>query len=128
MIGLETGHPAEALKEASTALTLDPANPRTLGEAGYVLASLRRTAQAEQLLAALKQLSGRGMSVATFPALVELGLGRRDEALDELQNMMNEPQGAGLRGLWQWHGFEDLRTDPRFRELLAQEQRDVPGI
>ncbi len=71
LVELETGHTQEALTEARTGLALDPGNPRTVGEAAYVLAATGNTAVAEKLLTTLKQQVSDGTTIATFAALVK---------------------------------------------------------
>jgi TolB-like protein/DNA-binding winged helix-turn-helix (wHTH) protein/Tfp pilus assembly protein PilF len=121
LIELETGHPLNALKEARAGLALDPSNPRTMGEAGYVLASTGQTAEAQKLLANLKNLTHRGSSFPVFSALVEIGLGQRNEALDTLTEMVQSKSGGGVHALGQWHGFEALSSDSRYQNLMAQQ-------
>jgi Tfp pilus assembly protein PilF len=122
LIELESGHTADALQEARTGLALDPENSRTLGEAGYVLAVAGQSLEAEKLLATLNGLSHQGTAFASYTAMVQVGLGQRDQALDTLQEMAQSRVGAGLHGLGQWHAFDDLSTDPRYQKLLAQAQ------
>lgn len=119
LIELETGHQSNALREARTGLALDSDNPRTLGEAGYVLASTGQTAEAQKLLATLQDLLRRGATIPTFPALVAMGLGRRAEALDTLAQAV-EGSSIGLQGLGQWHGFDPLKGDARLQGLLTR--------
>ncbi len=120
LVELETGHTPEALAEARAGLALDPGNPRTVGEAAYVLAATGNTAVAEELLATLKQQVNNGRATGTFVALVEIGLGQRAEALDTLERMQESDVGGPLIGLNQWHAFDALGTDSRYRKLLAQ--------
>ncbi len=86
------------MKEARAGLVLDPNNPRTMGEAGYVLACTGETAEAQKLLVALKDLARRGSSFPVYSALVEIGLGQRDQALDTLTQIIEEKAGTGLHG------------------------------
>ncbi len=119
LVELETGHPTDAQREARTGLTLDPNNPRTLGEAGYVLASTGATTDAQGLLSMLLDMMQRGSS-ASFPALVEVAFGQPDRALDLL---VRSPARStyNIRALGQWHGFEKLVPDARYQKLLAED-------
>jgi hypothetical protein len=102
---------------------LDPQNPRTLGEAGYVLASTGQTAEARQLLATLGDMARRGTATAwTSSAMVEIGLGERDQALESLRELLDPKNGGGFQGLGQYHAFDELSADPRYQELLAKTQ------
>lgn len=122
LVELESGHPANAVKEARAGLVLDPGTANTIGEAGYVLACLGQTEEAKQLLARLKDLEQHGSTVQVFTAMVELGLGQRDRALESLAGMLDLKNGAGLQGLGQYHAFDELRADSRFQKLLAKAQ------
>jgi TolB-like protein/DNA-binding winged helix-turn-helix (wHTH) protein/Tfp pilus assembly protein PilF len=127
LIELETGHAADALREARAGLTLDPNNPRTLGEAGYVLAATGETEAAEKLLATLKDLDRRGSSSPAYSALVEMGLGQRDQALDAVEEWAKLNPNGAFYALAQWHGFDELGTDPRYHKLLAQSMHARAG-
>ena len=122
LLELESGHAADAVKEAHAGLVLDPGAANTIGEAGFVLASAGQTHEAEELLARLKNLERHGSTVQVFTALVELGLGQRDQALESLTEMVDLNNGAGLQGLGQYHAFDDLYADHRFQKLLAKTQ------
>ena len=87
LIELETGDKADAVKEARAALALDPNNPATMGRAGYVLAACGQTAEATKLLATLNDMVRRGSAYPIHPALIDMGLRQRNEALE----MLHEP-------------------------------------
>jgi hypothetical protein len=55
--------------------------------------------------------------VSVFAALVEIGLGQRDRAL---QTLSEQADNVAVHGLGQWHGFDELSTDPRLQKLLAE--------
>lgn len=118
------GHQPDALKEARTALALDPTNPQTIAGAAYVLAVTGQTGDATRLLATLKDLTHHGAALPHLTALVQMGLGKRDEAFDSLEEMKNSKLGAGLSGLPQWRVFDELKTDPRYQKLLADRPRE----
>jgi TolB-like protein/DNA-binding winged helix-turn-helix (wHTH) protein/Tfp pilus assembly protein PilF len=120
LVELESGHRAEALKEARAALELDPNSPRIMGEAGYVLASTDHAAESRALLAALQDAARRGAFTPVFSAMIEIGLGQRDQALESLTGMVDS--GYALEGLVQWHAFDELSADSRFKKLLAKTQ------
>jgi len=121
LLELETGNASDALSEARSGLALDPSNPRTVGEAGYVLAATGHNEEARRLLAKLNEMIKRGSAYPGFAGLVDMGLGQRDGALTALRESINF--GAGLRGLNQWHAFDELKADPRYRALLAETRR-----
>jgi TolB-like protein/DNA-binding winged helix-turn-helix (wHTH) protein/Tfp pilus assembly protein PilF len=123
LIDLAEGHTSDALSEARTGLALDPNNPRTIGEAGYVLATTGQTDEARKLLATVKTLVHQGSALPSFAAFVHIGLGQRNEALDALERMADPKTGPGLYGLAQWHIFDELNAEPRYQKLLAQASR-----
>jgi TolB-like protein/DNA-binding winged helix-turn-helix (wHTH) protein/Tfp pilus assembly protein PilF len=120
LIELESGHRAEAFKEARTALALDPNSPLIMGEAGYVLASTEHAVESRELLAAMQDAARRGAFTPVYSAMIEIGLGQRDQALESLTRMVDS--GNGLEGLVQWHAFDELSADSRFKKLLAKSQ------
>jgi TolB-like protein/DNA-binding winged helix-turn-helix (wHTH) protein/Tfp pilus assembly protein PilF len=120
LVQFESGHLADALKEAHTALGLDPNSPMIMGEAGYVLASTAHAAESRELLAAMQDAARRGAFTPIFSAMIDIGLGQRDQALESLSKMVDS--GGGLWGLVQWHAFDELSADPRFKKLLAKTQ------
>jgi DNA-binding SARP family transcriptional activator/TolB-like protein/Flp pilus assembly protein TadD len=92
--------------------------PDPLTIRGYVLARAGRTTEARNVLAALDELAPGGVGFEFGRAVVHLGLGEHDLALDLLD------QAAAARD---WHVilirgepiFDPLRSDPRFESLLA---------
>ena len=119
LVDLETGHLADAQREARTGLAFDPNNPRTLGEAGYVLASTGATTDAQGLLSTLLNMMQQGSSGASFPALVEIALGQPDRAL-ELLEQSPARRTYNIRALGQWHGFEKLPSPTRATKSFWQ--------
>jgi hypothetical protein len=93
---------------------------RVMGEAGYVLASTEHAAESRELLAVVQEAARRGPSTPVFSAMIEIGLGQRDQALDSLTRIVDS--GDGLEGLVQWHAFDELSADSRFKKLLAKTQ------
>jgi TolB-like protein/DNA-binding winged helix-turn-helix (wHTH) protein/Tfp pilus assembly protein PilF len=122
LLELQSGHPAEAAREAFAGLALSPSESTTMGEVGYVLASVGQTGDAKGVLARLKDLERQGSTNQVFSAMVEVGLGQLDQAVESLTAMVNLKNGAGLQGLSQWHLFDGLLTDDRIQKLMAQAQ------
>jgi hypothetical protein len=71
----------------------------------------------------LKSMVHRGTALPTFAAMIQMGLGQRDEALDSLVEMSRPKVGAGLQGLDQWHIFDQLHADSRYQKLVAQARK-----
>jgi len=122
LMELAHGDSVDALREARRALALDPDNPRTMGEAGYVMASTGETGRARELLAKLHSLANNGSSFTTSPAMIEIGLGQADQAVDTLRDLLVglTQLGLGMGSLVQWHAFDALPENARYRELVAQ--------
>jgi TolB-like protein/DNA-binding winged helix-turn-helix (wHTH) protein/Flp pilus assembly protein TadD len=117
---LATGHKAEAVREVRTALALDPLSPATIAQAGYTFAVVGDMAEANKLLATLKDMARRDINVSMYSAIVEAGLGRYDEALRTLEQQSRSSKSVVLQGIQHWYPFEALRGEPRFRQVLSQ--------
>jgi len=119
LIEWEAGHPEEAKREAHTALELDPISARTKGEAGFVLASTGEMTEANRLFETLFGLVPKQAGASVYAALVALGLGQFDRALELMK--LNVPANImNLHALVQWHCFDELVRDLRFRRLLEE--------
>jgi len=101
----------EACAELEIARQLDPDNPATIAQAGFTFAVGGETAEATRLLAILKDAAARNINVSMYAAMVEAGLGRRDEALSTLEQQARSPNGKVLQGIQHWYAFERLRLD-----------------
>jgi TolB-like protein/DNA-binding winged helix-turn-helix (wHTH) protein/Tfp pilus assembly protein PilF len=113
LVELETGHPQIALQEARAGLALDPANPRTMAEAGYVLAMTGQPVEARRLLSELKILAGRGSS-PLFPSMVQIGLGQRAQAIQSLGSQIE----SRMPGIHQWHAFDGIGANAEPPKLV----------
>lgn len=109
----ETG----AVKEAQAGLALSSTNPRSLGEAGYVLARTGHAVEARSLLRTLNGIALRGSGQPIYLAMVYVGLNEPQQALDQLQ--LQARTFGGLEGIGQWHAFDELGHDPRNQEAIA---------
>jgi TolB-like protein/DNA-binding winged helix-turn-helix (wHTH) protein/Tfp pilus assembly protein PilF len=119
LIDLENGQSSEAVREARLGLKLDPKNPRTLGEAGFVLAAAGHADEARRLLAILTDQIRLGRTYGTLAALIDMGLGERNQALDILEK---STKLSGVHALDQWRSvFAPLRDDPRYQKLTEEE-------
>jgi Tfp pilus assembly protein PilF len=120
LIDLAAERTSGAVTEARAGLALDALNPRTMGEAGYVLAATGHTEEAARLLTSLNDLVRRESAYPMYASLVYIGLGQKSQALDMLEAIAKSPRGAGLVALVQWPtAFSQLNAEPRYRELLA---------
>jgi TolB-like protein/Tfp pilus assembly protein PilF/DNA-binding winged helix-turn-helix (wHTH) protein len=123
LIDLEEGRSPDAIKEAREGLDLDSGNPRTIAEAGYVLAETGHSAEARTLLVNLNDRIRRGSAFPVFPAFIYMGLGERNRVLEVLTQTAALKVGGGLQGLVQWRIFVPLKSDPRYQKLLAEYQQ-----
>ena len=114
---LETGDPINAIREARGGLALTSTKPRNLGEAGYVLARTGHAAEAKGLLRTLNGMAPRNSVEPVYLAMIYVGLNKNQEAVEQLQ--LHARMFGGLRGIWQWHAFDQLRHDPRYQEQIA---------
>jgi len=117
---LATGRMDDAVKEARTALSLEPQGPSTLAYAGYAFAVTGHIEEADRALGMLKELAQRDINISMYVAMVENGLGRRDDALATLEQQARSPQAIVLQGIQTWYAFQSLRAEPRFRAILSQ--------
>lgn len=116
---LAEGDTGEAIHEARSGLQLDSGNPRTIAEAGYVLAVTGNTAEARRMLVRILQFERKGSAYPDFTAMIYLGLGERDQAMNIIARSETIKSGAGVRGLRQWPIFTQLDNDPRYQKLIA---------
>jgi len=120
LIDLAEGQGSDAESEARRGLALDLNNPRTIGEAGYVLAATGHTTDAREMLATLDGQVRHGSAYPIFASFIRIGLGQRSQALDILEGIAVSTKSAGLRGMAQWPTiFDQLNGEPRYQKLLA---------
>ena len=55
--------------------------------------------------------------------MASIELGQRQQALSALQEMAKLNFGGAVPGLVQGHYFDQLKIDPRYQKLIAQESR-----
>jgi tetratricopeptide (TPR) repeat protein len=98
---------------------------RSLAKGSYALGDLARAnalagkkADARNLLNELSELSSRGGSLGVDIALVQLALGERDHAFENLEKAYRER--SGLNDLKVDPRFASLHGDPRFQDLLVR--------
>jgi TolB-like protein/Tfp pilus assembly protein PilF len=122
------GQPAEAMAEyqKSVALTDDPT---PLGLLGHLLGTLGRRDEASEVL---EQLQARSEQRYVDPynlAIVFLGLGDREQALNALEKSYDDRNGNALEYIRTDPMLDPLRGDPRF-DALAEKivpARDFKG-
>lgn len=106
-----------ALEHGRRAMEIADRSPETLAAHAYVLGLSGRSAEAEAALQRLTAMAEKRYVSRVLFAQVMLGLGRRDEALDNLERAL----GARATDLI-WLGvrpmYDALRSEARFGKLL----------
>jgi tetratricopeptide (TPR) repeat protein len=111
----------EALTELETAKRLND-SPWVSGWLGYTYGRIGRRAEAERILAKLREISLRGHEVAYFEALVHAGLGETAHALDSLGRACDE-RSISFSVARYVPAFDDLRSEPRFQKVVGDSPR-----
>ena len=116
---LQLGRAPEAVVEFQTAVRLSGGDPESVSALGYAFAVSGKGTEAAEIVSKLQSSSEGAYLPAYYIAIVESGLGKKDEAFawldrayrnrsSELPEVKTEPR------------FLKLREDPRFLELLRR--------
>ncbi|MBP7377107.1 MAG: tetratricopeptide repeat protein [Pyrinomonadaceae bacterium] len=89
------------------------------GDLGFFLARSGQRDEAVKLLAELKQASSQQYVPRTAVALIHLGLGEKEEALDWLEKEIDD-RGSLATYYAVMPELDDLRTEPRFKAMLKR--------
>jgi tetratricopeptide (TPR) repeat protein len=89
------------------------------GTYGYVLAVTGREGEARQMLGELQRLRDKEYIPAVGIALIYAGLGEKEETLAWLEEGFKE-RAFQMQFLKVEPGFDPIRNDPRFKELLRR--------
>jgi TolB-like protein/DNA-binding winged helix-turn-helix (wHTH) protein/Tfp pilus assembly protein PilF len=105
----------DAVREFQTAFRLSPGSPLYAANLARAYASSGKRADAEQLLQRLKEGASAAYSNAAEVAMVYAALGDKNQAMAWLERGFSERFNPGvlLRP-----GFDSLRADPRFQDLV----------
>jgi serine/threonine-protein kinase len=110
---------SEAIQFLQKAHSLAPSNTEITAALGYAYARSGDRAKARQLLADLHTLTSRRRVSPTDFAILHAGLGQNEMALDYLERGYQERDGRLIQ-LKINPFYENLRDDPRFRNLLKR--------
>jgi serine/threonine protein kinase/Tfp pilus assembly protein PilF len=108
----------EATAEFEKALTISPSNLGVLSTLGYAYALEDRKADARTVLDQLRELSKREYVAPLLVAQIYAGLGEKDRALEWMEKSYDD-RSLGIAGK-SYPGFDSLRSDPRFADLLRR--------
>ena len=107
----------EAIAAIEKAHSLD-SNPAIRGYLGYVYAVAGKRAEAQRMLDELKELSKRQHVPAFNVAFIYAGLNDKNQAFEWLNKAYEERSGLALIKVETT--FDNLRGDPRFKEMLKR--------
>jgi tetratricopeptide (TPR) repeat protein len=116
---LQMGRASEAVVEFQTAAQLSGGDPESISGLGYALAASGRAREATEIVSKLQTSSDGGYLPTYFIAIVDSGLGRKDEAFAWL-NRAYRNRSSELPELKTEPMFLNLREDPRFQDLLLR--------
>jgi TolB-like protein/Tfp pilus assembly protein PilF len=108
---------AEAVAELQKAVKLSGDSPTCIANLARAYVASGKRSEAVELLDALKKRSSTGYSNASEIAMIYASLGNTDQAMNWLEKGFEERFNPGvlLRP-----GFDPLRSDPRFQNLLRR--------
>jgi tetratricopeptide (TPR) repeat protein len=109
----------EAISMLQKGRSLSGDMPNILGALGQTYALANRPADARRLLEELAELARRRHVASTCFALIHLGLGEKDQALDWLETGARGRE-TSLAGLKVHPAYDNLRAEPRFQTLLRK--------
>ena len=109
----------EAIAELQTAINLSGGSPHMKAELGHAYAIAGETTQALDILDELKRGSTETHISSYDIAVIHVGLGRKERALEALENAYQE-RSEWLRYLRVDPRLDPLRGDPRFEKLADQ--------
>lgn len=108
----------EAVPEFEKALSLSPGSSLAKSDLGYAYAKSGRREDALRVLDELQRSPGQRRNSPFHLALIHIGLGDNDRAIELLQQAYNE-RAERLVWLRSDARFDSLRQDPRFKEMLT---------
>ena len=121
-VDIQAGQVGAAIPELEKARAMD-SPPWVAGYLGYAYAVADERAKAHAIIAELKQMSSRRFVSPSCTAIVYLGLGDKERALDGLEKGF-EARSQLLLSLKIDKIFDPLRSEPRFIALLKKSGLD----
>ena len=110
----------ESLAEFEKELAISHGNTQALSELGHAYAVAGRKAEAQKVLGQLNEISKQKFVPATYRAIIYAGLEDKDKAFEWLEKGYDE-RSIGEGGMIIVDpGFDPLRSDPRYKDLLRR--------
>jgi tetratricopeptide (TPR) repeat protein len=114
-----SGRYDEAMAECRRAMDLTGSADVPQSGLASIYARSGRRAEARQLLAQMTNEARHGYFPPTSIARVYIALGDKEPAFEWLEKAYNE-RDWGLINIKVWPGFDEVRSDPRFADLLQR--------
>ena len=109
----------EAKAEFLKAVELSGRASQVLSHLGYCYAVTGRRVEALAILKELEEKYARRESIGQYAADVYAGLGDKDQAFAWIEKDFQQHSGRLPEMTWRF-GFEDLRSDPRYADLVRR--------
>ncbi|HEX7999681.1 MAG TPA: protein kinase [Pyrinomonadaceae bacterium] len=119
----QKGRYDEAIASARRTVALSAGNPMGLWTLGYVLALAGRESEAREILREMEELQHKRYVSPYYIAMIHAGLGQQDEAFNWLEKAY-EDRDWWLLWLRVEPFLDELRSDPRFQNLLRRVEHD----
>ena len=108
----------EAVSELRRAIELSPGSTEALADLGYAFGAWGKTDEAKKILLELQDSSQQSHISPYHLAIVYIGLGERELALQSLRKAVDD-RSPGVVHLKVSPFFRELQSDPRFQDLLS---------
>jgi eukaryotic-like serine/threonine-protein kinase len=108
----------DAVSELRKAIELSPGSGEALADLGYAFGAWGKTDEAKKILLELQDSSQRGHVSPYHLAIVYIGLGEKEFALQSLRKAVDD-RSQGVVHLKVSPFFQELQSDPRFQDLLS---------
>jgi len=115
----QAGKYEDAIAQFQKTIELSGRGANTIASLGHVFGLAGRPSEAQKILLELKARSKKRYVSSYQVALVELGLGYKDQAIRELETAFEE-RSTLLTYLKMDPRFDPLRSDSRFQDLLRR--------
>lgn len=109
----------EAVAEFQKSVELSDRASLGLSGLGYAYAVSGKREEALQIVKELEEKYAKGESIGQYPARVYAGLGDKDQAFAWLEKDFQKRSGLLSFVTW-WFTFDDLRSDPRYADLMRR--------